>query len=239
MLRCLIFGVALCLPVALDAQTNSASASRIEALQSDMRLVKQKFLELLTDMDDWTDRINALEVENHLLKKRLAELETGEGDEDLYDRVTVLEELAIPEDFVAKLEGSMKELQSLDLRLERLEARIGTTQAGRPAEAAAHDSTATHISAQQQPPVARTDDNGRLISVYRREIDTVQAKNLVAEADCETVGKWFDERFPTRDYNAFFARSDRGVRVCERLRDGWRSLRAGETRRAHVITVPH
>ena len=239
MLRSLLLGAVLCLPVALDAQTDAASPPRIDALQTDMRLVKEKFLDLLTDMDYWTERIKALEVQNYLLMERLAELENGEGDDDLSRRVAGLEERAFSEEFVAKLADSLETLQDLGLRLDELEARIGTTQAGSPSEALPRDGAPTPISPTLQSYLAHTDGSGRLISIYRHEIGATQAENLVAAADCESIGTWFEESFSARDYNAFFVRSDRGVRVCEKLRGGWRSLRAGETRRAHLITERH
>ena len=192
MLRCLLFGATLCLPVALDAQTNAASPTQIDSLQMDMYYAKKRILELITDMDGRTERIKALEVENYLLNKKLTELET----------------------------------------------RIKALQADSPAEASPDGGTDTTISPSPQLFVAHTHDSGGLISLYRREIDSAQAENFVAEADCETVGAWFEDSFSIRDYNAFFVRSDRGVRVCEKLINGWHSLRAGETKRAHVITEP-
>ena len=238
MLRSLFFFAALCFPTALDAQTNGASPGQIGSLETDMHLVKQKFLELLADMDVWTDRIRALEVENHRLKERLAELETGGRVEDLSNRVAILEGHVMQENFVAQMEDSNEKLQSLSVRVELLEVRIDASQVGSPGGGLVDNGTGAAISPLPQSFVARTDESGRLISIYRREIDTSQAKILVAETDCETVGEWFEESFATRDYNAFFIRSDRGVRVCEKLNQGWRSLRVGETRRAHVITEP-
>ena len=240
MIRCLLFGAAFCLPVAMYAQTNAVSPAQIASLQTDMRLVKQKFLELLTEMDDWTNRIKALEVQNHSLMERLNELETETGarDEDLSGRVAVLEEHAISEDFVAKVEDNLEGLQSLNRRFEELEARIGAAQVSSSAEVPSADGADPPNLPLERSFVARTDDSGRLISLYRREIDSAQVEILVLEDDCEMVGAWFDRSFATRDYNAFFVRSDRGVRVCEKLSGGWRSLRASETRRAHVIMEP-
>ncbi|MEM7439427.1 MAG: hypothetical protein AAF393_07500 [Pseudomonadota bacterium] len=220
------------------------SQEELVQLQKDMKALKSQFLDLNFIVQGIEERRVDMEAEFFRFRDKVAPLVGGFGN-DLTTEIEALRAELTAHTAESGHAGGI--IEDVIARLSMIEQRLSAVEGGgftpNPDPGPITDPNPNPDPFRQDPEPtpgqegfsALTGDGGQLTSLYKRQLSDEDVARLVSEADCEAAGSWFQDAFRSRDYNAFFINSGGSIRVCERVSLGWRSLRAGNSKRAHVL----